>query len=144
MTTGDWAFILLMLVIILCTLICMLAWKMAYADGHEAGRLAERSRQNMRRIRENRERRAPAVPALVGGQPPWAGAVAVRTTATRTEHMLSLPVPATEPIAHVGAGRFPHILTSTGEFQVIAKVTTDRYIEQMHQAEEDYRKALTS
>lgn len=139
MTTGDWAFLLLLLVIVLCTLVCALAWKMAYADGHEAGRLYERNRQNMRRIRQNRARDETTL--LAAGRPPWETRV---TRQVRTEAMLSMPVPLTAPIAHVGAGRNPHVLTADGQFYAVAKVTTDRYIEQMHQAEEDYRKALTS
>lgn len=139
MTTGDWAFILLLLVILLCTLVCALAWKMAYADGHEAGRLYERNRQNMRRIRANRAGPRQTATMLVG-RAPWEAPA--RTV--RTESMLMLPAPVTAPIAHAGAGRYPHLLTADGEFHAVAKVTTDRYIEEMRRTEEIYRRELTS
>ncbi len=143
MTTGDWAFILIVLITVLCAMVCALAWKIAYADGHEAGRMYERNRQNQRRIRENRARKTTAVPALVSGQqPPWYTTVTARSV--RTEHILSMPAPLTAPIAHPGAGRPRHVLTSTGEFQAVATASTDLFIAQMRADEEDYRKALIS
>jgi hypothetical protein len=135
MTAGDWAFILIVLITLLCAMVCALAWKLAYADGHEAGRQYERNRQNTRRIRENRTRGLPAT-SLVG-RPPWDGAITVRRE-VRTQHMMMLPAPVTQPIAHPHAPAPRALLTDTGSFAV----STERFIADMRADEEAYRRQM--
>lgn len=136
MTTGDWAFILIVLIMVLASLVCALAWKIAYADGHEAGRQYERSRQNIRRVRANRTR-GMAATSLVASPAPWEPVVTVRRE-NRTEELLAMPTALTVPFIHPHAPAARVLLSDTGSF----RASTERFIADMRADEDAYRERL--
>jgi hypothetical protein len=153
MSTGYWALALVLSVVVLAIALGLLAWKIAYADGHEAGRQYERNRANQRRLRENRERLAATSPAA--GHPPWY----VTVTASRIAYGgISGPAlarggynpyghpqaggPATVPLVHRHAPSRPAVLTNTGEFRAAVVAGTDIFISDMQASEEAHRHQL--
>lgn len=135
LTTGDWAFILIVTVIALVGVVCYFGGHMAYKDGWEAGRQYEQGRQNERRLRDAaRIRAARTVPRPA---PPWYTVV----TASRVTYG-GISGPSTIPIPHRHAPSRPVTLTRTGEFRSAAIAGTDLYIDQMRASEENYRHTL--
>jgi len=111
---------------LLCAAACAICWKVAYADGHEAGRLYERNRFHMRQVRANRAQSAPAVPAQFRHRgEPWYTVV----TPARVMHG-GIGGPSTVPIAH--------LRTDTGSF----RAATDQFIAALEADGEEYRRGL--
>jgi hypothetical protein len=110
---------------LLCALACGICWRIAYADGWEAGRQHERNRRNERRIRANRAQ-FPAVPPQFRRQDaPW-----FTTVIPSRLVQGGIGGPSTVPIAHMR--------TATGSF----RAATDEFVGQMQADEEAYRRQL--
>lgn len=134
MTTGDWAFILIFLIMVLASAVCWIVHRISYADGWNECLQHQQNRRNERRIRD---RARPPTTSLVGGRPPWESVVSVRREVS-TQHMMMLPAPVTEPIAHPHAPAPRALLTDTGSFAV----STERFIADMQADEEAYRRQM--
>jgi hypothetical protein len=127
LTPEDWALIFIITTLLAAAAVCIITWKLAYADGYHAGKAAEHARQAHRRIRENRAARArETLPLPPGPVPaPWPYMVIEKRT-------LALPVPP-------HPARWGSLLTDTGEFRAIAKAGTDLYIDQLQAEGEAHR-----
>jgi hypothetical protein len=120
------AYLAVIAITLLCAAACGICWRIAYADGWEAGRQHERNRRNERSIRANRAQAAPAVPPQFRHQDaPWF------TTVIPTRLLQGgIGGPSTVPIAH--------LRTDTGSF----RAATDVFVGQMQADEEAYRQQL--
>jgi len=123
MTTGDWAFALIAVTVGIATVVCGIAWKVAFTDGHEAGRLYERNRRAMSRLDRAEEEIWGPLPSA--GPDPF-------------EAWLDEAAGIRERLA--GSGELRALADSTGTMRAV----TDDYIAQMAAEEEAYRKGLAS
>lgn len=126
MTPGDWAFALVVFLAALCTTVCWVVHHVGWKDGHEAGRLYERNRFNLRRLDHAHEEiwgPAGEVPDFDGWLDELAAAGAERLASTGELALLTG--------------------TDTGAFRAITD-GTDAFIAQMAAEEDAYRKGLAS
>jgi hypothetical protein len=155
MTTGDWAFILVLAVVVVAAVVCGIAWKVAFEDGREAGALHERNLRNERRLRNRTDR---ATGELWGTEPDqfddWLRNI---TTAgdserlARTGELRELSggrratpgrtTPAGQPRPGNPAARAG---THTGSFRTVVAAKADAFIRRIQVEEEAFRERLTS
>lgn len=135
MTLGDWAFVLIVVVVAVCAVVCGIAWKVAYDDGWDDGRRAEKNRLNMWRIRERREARETR---QLDEWDQWAAQLREDDgeRLAETGELARLEVPRAPRTSLIGA--------DTGTFRAIVAADTDAYISRMHAEEEAYREDLAS
>lgn len=133
MSTEDWAFGLVLVILALATLVCGIAWKVAHDDGFEAGQLHEQNLRNEKRIRRNRTDRATG--ELWGTEPDkfddW-----LRDLSGDNERLARTG--ELRQLEHKPAG------TATGSFRTLLASQTDAFIAQMQLEEGAYREDLTS
>jgi hypothetical protein len=134
MTMGDWAFILIIVIMAIAAIVCGIAWKVAFDDGHEAGALHERNTGNKDRISRGRTDRATG--ELWGTEP------------DRFDDWLRDLSGDKERLARTGELRqlseFRPADTATGSFRTLLAAQTDAFIAQMQLEEGAYREDLTS
>jgi hypothetical protein len=134
MTTGDWAFILIIIVTGIAAIVCGVAWKVAFEDGREAGALHERNTGNESRLRQGRTSRATG--ELWGPEP------------DKFDDWLRDLSGDNERLARTGELRqlneYRPADTATGSFRTLLAAQTDAFITQMQAEEGAYRKDLAS
>jgi hypothetical protein len=146
MTTGDWAFILIIVILVIAAIVCAIAWKVAFEDGHEAGSLHERNMRNENRIRNRTDR---ATGELWGLQrdddkfDDWlrglTDAYDERLASTGELRMIS-----EDPGQPRTDNRTTRAGTHTGSFRTLLAAQTDAFIAQMQLEEGAYREDLTA
>lgn len=151
MSIEDWAFGLVALTVIICAVVCAIAWKVSYGDGWEAGSLHERNLLNTRRIRERREARE-AEEDSFGQWLKQLGEDDGERLADTGELMMfgyhydsGPPEAITDgPVRSRTACRAILSAPDTGSFRAAVATETDSFIAQMSAEEAAYREGLSS
>jgi len=134
MSMGDWAFILIIAIMAIAAIVCGIAWKVAFEDGHEAGTLHERNMGNENRIRRDRTDRATG--ELWGTEP------------DKFDDWLRDLSGDNERLARTGELRqlneYRPADTATGSFRTLLAAQTDAFITQMQLEEGTYREGIGS
>jgi hypothetical protein len=134
MSIEDWAFGLVALTVIVCAVVCAVAWKVSYGDGWEAGSLHERNLLNTRRLRERREARRAEEDSF--GQ--WLKQLG-EDDGERLADTGELRI-----ISGVPGQPGNRASTDTGSFRAALAEETDAYLARMSAQEAAYREGLAS
>jgi hypothetical protein len=140
MTFDDWAVTIILLTIAVAVAIAVLAWKIAFDDGWEAGRLHEKNARNTARIRRNRLEAATV--AMWGAEPDW-DTWAASLRPAPSERLASTGELHLALAEHVGPHGAAAVLSDTGALAALTE-STDAYLARMAADEAAYRKGLTS
>jgi hypothetical protein len=125
--STDIAFLLLCVIAFLCAIVCIVAWKVAYRDGREAGALEERNARNEGLIYEHR-----AEPDPRGDGSDWDDWLAELQGAGDGERLADTGEMRMLTGYHPAGGR----AVDTGSFRAAMVERTDAFIAQITSGEE--------
>lgn len=135
MSTAEWAFLLVVVILVIAAAVCGVAWKVAFEDGHEAGALSERNLRNEGRLRQRRTDRAAGeiwgTDPDVGGYDEW-----LRSLTGGNERLADTG--ELRQLEHKPAG------TATGSFRTLLATKADAFILRIQAEEAAYRKGIAS
>lgn len=137
--SPDWAFVTLVGVVLVASVVCGIAWKVAFEDGREAGMLHAKNLANHRTLAERRAERSAARTARLE-----------REESDLDQWLESLhEPPELERLARTGELRqlhqaVPADATVTGEFRMLTASRVDAFIARLAAEEDAYRRELAA